>query len=85
MNAENANGLPRHEFVYLILSHNKLEQLLRLIKAIRFGSPNSAILLHHDAKGTLPDLATLNEIGGVYLVEPVFQCNGETCHNSMPF
>jgi len=70
MNAAKENSLSRHEFVYLILSHDKLDQLLRLIKTIRSGSPNSAILLHHDAKSALPDMAKLNEIGGVYLVEP---------------
>lgn len=70
MNATKANSLPRHEFVYLILSHNKLDQLLRLIKTLRAGSPESAILLHHDAKSALPDMGKLNEIGGVYLVEP---------------
>lgn len=70
MNAAKANGLPRHEFAYLILSHNKPDQLLRLIRTLRVGSPESAILLHHDAKSALPDMAVLNEIGGVYLVEP---------------
>jgi len=70
VNAAKANNLPRHEFVYLILSHNKLDQLLRLIKTVRRGSPESAILLHHDAKSALPDMASLSEIGGVYLVEP---------------
>lgn len=70
MNAAKANSLSRHEFVYLILSHNKLDQLIRLIKTLRAGSPESAILLHHDAKSALPDMAKLNEIGGVYLVEP---------------
>lgn len=61
----------QHEFVYLILAHNKHGQLLRLIRTIRAGSPSSAILLHLDAKASLPDRAVLDGLG-VRLVEPRF-------------
>jgi hypothetical protein len=37
---------------------------------VRAGSPELAILLHHDAKSALPDMAILSGIGGVYRVEP---------------
>lgn len=63
------SSLPRHEFAYLILAHNKLDQLLRLIRTLRTGSPNAAILLHQDAKSALPDTAALRE-QGVSLVAP---------------
>lgn len=62
--------LPRHEVVYLILSHGKVEQLFRLIRTLRAGSPQSAILLHHDAKSAPLDQAALRMLGGVYQVEP---------------
>jgi hypothetical protein len=62
--------LPRHEFVYVILSHGKAEQLFRLIRTLRASSPDSAILLHHDAKGVPLDESALLEIGGIYLVKP---------------
>lgn len=62
--------LPRHEFIYLILSYGKAELLFRLIRTLRAGSPDSAILLHHDAKGEPPDETALLELGGIYLVKP---------------
>ena len=62
--------LPRHEFVYLIFSYGKAEQLFRLIQTLRAGSPDSAILLHHDAKGEPLDEKALHELGSIYMVEP---------------
>jgi hypothetical protein len=58
-------SLPRHEFVYCILSHGKLDQALRLMRTIRMGSPESAILIHHDAKSPPPDDSVLRELGAV--------------------
>lgn len=66
----NTSLLPKHEFAYLILSHGKSDQLLRLIRSIRAGSPDSAIVVHHDAKSPPLDQSALNELGGVYHVEP---------------
>jgi hypothetical protein len=63
------NRLARHEFAYLILSHGKSDQAVRLMEAIRIGSPRSAILLHHDARSPAPDEKTLQRIG-VQLVTP---------------
>ena len=37
-------------FVYLVLSHNKPDQLLRLIRTLRRGSPDCQIVVHHDAR-----------------------------------
>lgn len=51
--------MPRHEFVYLVLSHSKADQLSRLLQTIRAGSPGSAILVHHDAKSLAPDESAL--------------------------
>jgi hypothetical protein len=66
---ERQGQLPRHEFVYLVLAHDRPEQLIRLLRTLRIGSPNSAILLHHDAKSNPPDAAILSELG-VKLVQP---------------
>ncbi|CAH1087234.1 beta-1,6-N-acetylglucosaminyltransferase [Candidatus Nitrotoga sp. 1052] len=64
------SNLPWHEFVYLILSYGKVEQLFRLIRTLRATSPNSAILLHHDAKSPPLDECALRELDGVYSVVP---------------
>ena len=61
--------LVRHEFAYLILSHGELDQVIRLMKTIRIGSPLSAILLHHDAKNPAPDEEMLQRLN-VQLVSP---------------
>jgi len=63
--------LPHHEFVYLIFSYGKADQLYRLIRTLRAGSPDAAILLHHDAKGVQLDEAALSGLGGgIYMVKP---------------
>lgn len=62
--------LPRHEFIYLVLSHGKAEQLFRLVQTLRAGSPDSAIVLHHDAKGDPLDENALLELGGIFFVKP---------------
>lgn len=58
-----------HEIVYLVMAHGDPTQALRLMATIRTGSPNSAIYLHHDAKGALPAERTLTALN-VKLVQP---------------
>ncbi len=58
----------RREFVYLILAYHQPEQLIRLIGTLRAGSPDAAIVLHHDAKSPLPDSGALSDLN-VHLVE----------------
>lgn len=60
----------RHEFVYLILSHGKGSQLNRLIRTLKSGSPDSAVVIHHDAKGDLPKPIVAEEHNGIYVVTP---------------
>ncbi len=60
----------RHEFVYLILSHGKGSQLYRLIRTLKSGSPNAAVVVHHDAKGDLPDFKATDIDSGIYVVTP---------------
>lgn len=62
-------SLPRHEFVYLVLSHGESPQLLGLLRTLRKGSPASAIVLHHDAKFACPARDVLDSLG-VRLVQP---------------
>ena len=68
--AAGASRSPRHEFVYLILSHGRTQQLFRLLRTLRAASPSAAIVLHHDAKSLPLEPAALVQIGGVYLAEP---------------
>lgn len=56
-------------FVYVVLAHSRHRQLLRLLQTIRASSPSAAILLHYDAKATLPDRALLDAVN-VRLIEP---------------
>lgn len=60
----------RHEFVYLILSHGKGSQLNRLIRTLKSGSPAAAVIIHHDAKGALPEPIVTDEHHGIYVVTP---------------
>ena len=57
------------EFIYLILSHHKVPQLLRLVRRLRYGSPDSAVVIHHDPKGPPISAEMLNDIPNVYLVK----------------
>lgn len=68
MTSPNAAGRPRHAFVYCILSHGKLDQMLRLVHTIRRGSPQSAILIHHDAKSPPPPESLLEQLGARLVV-----------------
>jgi Core-2/I-Branching enzyme len=69
--SKNSNHATRDNtgFVYVVLAHSKHKQLLRLLQTIRASSPGAAILLHYDAKASLPDRALLDAIN-VRLVEP---------------
>ncbi|HRQ59505.1 MAG TPA: beta-1,6-N-acetylglucosaminyltransferase [Azoarcus taiwanensis] len=63
------NRVP-HKFVYLILSHGEGVQLARLIHTLKSGSPDAAVVIHHDAKGELPENIVTDASAGVYLVTP---------------
>ena len=64
-----APDMPRHEFAYLVMAHNRPDQVLRLLHTLRAGSPQALLLLHYDSKEPLPDPARLEALG-VQLVEP---------------
>src|SRR3954469_9919526 len=54
---------------YLVCSHRDPDQVLRLLQTLRTGSPSAALLVHHDARGSL-DRRALAGLG-VSLVPPV--------------
>ena len=55
---------------YLITSHALPQQVLRLARALRAGSPSAPIVIHHDDRWTRLDEAALAALGGVELVRP---------------
>lgn len=56
---------------YCVMSHTRPEQVLRLVRTLRTGSPNAPILVHHDPSGPPLLRADLDRVGGVRLVAPV--------------
>lgn len=59
-----------HRFVYLILSHGSGVQLPRLVHTLKCGSPDAAVVIHHDAKGNLPTTIDTDINAGILLVTP---------------
>ncbi|MGH3437035.1 MAG: hypothetical protein ACRDRN_11280 [Sciscionella sp.] len=56
---------------YYLQSHTLPSQLTRLVKVIKDGSPNSVVLISHDAAGPPLDIARLEAMPGVHVfVEP---------------
>lgn len=60
----------RHEFVYLILSHGTAPGLGRLIHTLKAGSPNAAIVVHHDLRSPLPAILQEVDTPGLYVLTP---------------
>lgn len=54
---------------YIVLAHSAHEQLLRLLRTLRKGSPAAAIVLHFDAKHQAPAPKLLDDLA-VHMVEP---------------
>lgn len=50
-------------FVYYIASHKNPEQIIRLIRMLREGSPDSRIVVHHDFSKTQLDASTCERLG----------------------
>ncbi|MBE2318648.1 hypothetical protein DVA67_021900 [Solirubrobacter sp. CPCC 204708] len=49
--------------VYVVLSHQYPDQVLRLVRTLRRGSPACTIVLHHDDRRTRVDEAALRALG----------------------
>jgi hypothetical protein len=56
--------------VYVVTSHRYPEQVLRLARTLRAGSPDAPLLIHHDDRQSQLDVAALAGLGGVQLVRP---------------
>lgn len=55
---------------YVVTSHCYPEQVLRLARTLRAGSPDAPLLIHHDDRRSQLDVAALARLGGVQLVRP---------------
>ncbi|QOV91720.1 beta-1,6-N-acetylglucosaminyltransferase [Humisphaera borealis] len=60
--------IARPRVVYFVASHVNPEQIVRLVRACRSGSPESRVLLHHDYAVSNLDPALLKDIGNVDLL-----------------
>jgi hypothetical protein len=59
---------PGSRVVYLIWTHTRPEQIMRVVRAVRTLSPHSTIVVHHDPRGCQVDEDALAAVGGVRLV-----------------
>jgi hypothetical protein len=55
--------------VYLITSHRLPQQVLRLAKTLRSGSPHAPIVVHHDRSSTTLDPRPFRELESVHLLQ----------------
>jgi hypothetical protein len=55
-------------FVYLITSHRNPEQVERLAKTLRIGSPEGTIVIHHDERASHFDAARLAAMDDVHIL-----------------
>lgn len=55
---------------YVVISHRAPEQVLRLARTLRAGSPDSTVVLHHDDRAVGVDEAALRALGRVERVLP---------------
>ena len=55
---------------YVVLSHQHPEQVLRLTRTLRRGSPESTIVLHHDDRRTRVDEAALRALNVTRVLPP---------------
>jgi Core-2/I-Branching enzyme len=55
---------------YVVTSYRYPEQVLRLARTLRAGSPDAPLLIHHDDRRSQLDVAALAGLGGVQLVRP---------------
>jgi hypothetical protein len=55
---------------YVVTSYHYPEQVLRLARTLRAGSPDAPLLIHHDDRRSQLDVAALAGLGDVQLVRP---------------
>lgn len=57
------------KILYLIASHTKPDQVMRLVKTIRSHSPDSYILIHHDYSSSILDRSAFEQLSNVQVME----------------
>lgn len=57
------------KLLYLIASHKNPEQVIRLVKTLRAGSPGAQIIIHHDYSKSNLDTALLKFMSNVHVME----------------
>lgn len=76
MTTDDGDGHDRSAaMVYLVLSHSRIPQLLRLICTLRSGSPQATVVVHHDGRVEPLDTALALEAGADHVIgapEPVW-------------
>ena len=55
--------------LYLIASHNNPSQIIRLVKTIKTGSPDSQVLIHHDYSSCYLNPTAFEQISNVHILE----------------
>lgn len=57
------------KFLYLIASHTKPEQVIRLVKTIQLNSPDSYILIHHDYSSSVLEPSVFRQMDNVHILK----------------
>jgi hypothetical protein len=56
--------------LYLVASHTRPAQVLRLLRTLREGSPDAHLVVHHDDRATRLDLAAAHALGAAPILPP---------------
>jgi hypothetical protein len=58
------------KIVYFVASHTNPEQVVRLVRALRSGSPDSQVLIHHNYSVSYLDPASIQDVNNVNILRP---------------
>ena len=57
------------KFVYLVASHSNPAQIIRLVKILKSGSPDSLVLIHHDYSSCYLNPTAFEQMSNVHIME----------------
>jgi hypothetical protein len=66
--SERATGFRPFRVCYYMQTHTRRAQVARLVRVIKEASPDSLVLIDHDAAGSPLDLAALDSLPGVHVI-----------------
>ena len=70
MNQKETHSEPARVVCYCIQTHTRPAQIERLVQLIRSGcSPDSVVVIHHNASGSPLDIPRLESLPGVYVIQ----------------